>query len=704
MGIKMKKAVVLLLVVSILTGMLSACSNSSTKVAKSDASSAQTQTNSTDSSQTKPGTNEEAQALEAPMLTEQVKAGTLPMLKDRMPAASDVMVEPVVESLGEYGGSITMTGSDQGHWGWGEYTEEPMFRFKQDGSGQVEANVAKSYSANEDATVWTIQLREGMKWSDGEPFTTDDVIFYYDHMSTPALNPDRTAVPVDAAGYYPAYTSKPYNCYQVAKDGKTYWAKFDKVDDYTFTITFAAPKPDFPVAVTVDNKWMYLPKHFYINYVARKDGVKDDPTFPLITEEQAIANANKDFGKQWEDYSTLGHDIGYYNWDYAIVPQVRSFIAVKDNWNTVGETYELVRNPYFFKTDSEGRQLPYLDSLKFEIINDNDQVVLKQSAGEFDISTAGAADFATVATATQASHTPVQWRTADWSNDLSLTLCQSVADLDKRALFQDLRFREALSISVDRNLVNATLFNGQSKPAQASVAEGAEGYDSEWTNKWTEFDVAKANSLLDEITEPWDKAEGTYRKMKGTERDVEIVITISNPSIEGDYVAMLQSAYKAVGIKISDKVDAEMTKSILINNIEARFEKMSVTTPAIRPDAIVPMRNFSCWYGAYGKWYEDGKTTANGGIEPTGDMMELINAYDAMKAASGSTRDQVVAENVQKIYDLHKKNIWIIGFLTPLPVNFIINNKLKNFAPDLVMADEYRSPGIMHPEQLYLAK
>jgi peptide/nickel transport system substrate-binding protein len=369
----MKKVVSLMLTVALIITMLPGCSKS--KTTNNDDSATPTVAATDSGSAAGPTAAAEANSKEAPMLAEQVAAGTLPKLEDRMPAAEDIMVESDVMSIGTYGGSITSTTNDQGHWGWGPWAEESMFRFKQDGSGQVEANVCKNFSANEDATVWTIELRKGMKWSDGQPFTADDVIFYYDHMSTPALNPDCTAVSVDDPNYYPAYTSKPYNCYQVIKDGKTYWAKFDKVDDYKFTVTFAAPKPNFPEAVAVDNKWMFLPKHFYINYVARKDGVSDDASFPLITEEQAIANANKDFGKEWADYSTMGKDIGYYNWDYAIVPQIRSFIAVKDNWNTVGETYELVRNPYFWKTDSEGHQLPYLDSLKFEIINDADQIV-----------------------------------------------------------------------------------------------------------------------------------------------------------------------------------------------------------------------------------------------------------------------------------------------------------------------------------------
>ncbi len=640
---------------------------------------------------------------EAPMLAEQVAVGKLPPLNERLPAAADVMVEPDVVSLGQYGGSITMQSNDNGRWSaWGYISEQSMFRFKQDGSGEAEPNVCKDFYPNEDSTVWTIRLREGMRWSDGEPFTADDVLFYYNHMSTPALSEDRTAVAADAPGYYSAYTSKPYNCYQVVKDGKKYWAEFAKVHDYEFTVTFAAPKPSFAQDVAVDNKWMFLPKHFYINYVARKDGVADDATFPLITEEQALANANRDFGRQWESYSTMSKAIGYYYWDYAIVPQLRSFIAVKDNWNVVGETYELVRNPYFWKTDSEGRQLPYLDSVKFRIINEQDQITLAASAGEFDI--IDPLEFSVVATALKDTHTLRPWASAAWSTDENIQLNLTVKDLDKRALFQDKRFREALSICVDRNLMNETLRNGVSRPWQASVGEGLPGYDPEWSFKWTEFDVAKANALLDEITEPWDGKEGTYRKMKGTGRDVEIILTIKDPSLYGDFVSLLQSAYKAIGVKLSDKVDADSRTTMLSNDVEASIEVTSVSTPALRPDSIVPMRNVAFWHSAFGKWYEDGKSEANGGIAPTGDVLKLIEAYDRMKAAAGPGRDEIVAQCVQEIYDLHKENVWLIGYLAPMPSRNLVSNKLRNFPQGLLSVDEFRFLGLGRPEQWWIEK
>lgn len=696
----MKKLALLSLAV-LMTASLSACGGKQSPANAPDLAGSSTENTAADAPKgagggaDRGGTSEK----EAPQLAERVTSGELPPVADRLPKAEDIMIETDEMELGKYGGSITVTTNDNGRWGWGPWTEQSLFRFKQDGSGEVEANVCKEFSANEDSTVWTIKLREGMKWSDGEPLTADDFIFYYDHMSTPALNEDRTARDAEAEDYFSAYTSKAYNCYQASKDGKRYWAEFAKVNDYEYTVTFAAPKPSFAVDVAVDNKWGVLPKHFFKNYVARRDGVSDDPDFPLITEEQALANGNKDFGMQWDSYSTMGKSIGYYNWDYAIVPQLRSFIAVKDNWNQVGETYELVRNPYFWKTDSEGRQLPYLDSIKFKIINEKDQVTLQAMSGEFDVyDTNPNGDYSTVAPALAQTHNIVPWISADWNTEAGIQLNQTVRDLDKRALFQDKRFREALSICVDRSLLNETLMNGVSEPWQAS----APGAGEDWSKKWTEYDVDRANSLMDEMTEPWDGASGTYRKMKGTNKDAEIILSIKEPSQSGDFISLITSAYAQIGVKLSTKVDADYRTTMLSNDVEASVEMTSASTPAIRPDSMVPMRNVAVWHSAYGKWYEDGKSEENGGIAPEGDVLKLVEAYDTMQAASGPERDKVVAECVQEIYDLHKENVWLIGYLKPLPHRYVINKNLKNFPEGLVWVDEFRFENLARPEQIWL--
>ncbi len=74
----------------------------------------------------------------------------------------------------------------------------------------------------------------------------------------------------------------------------------------------------------------------------------------------------------------MGKAIGYYNWKHHIVPQVRPWIATKDNWNKAGEIYTLVRNPYFFKTDPSGRQLPYIDKIDIQIINEDETTSIKK--------------------------------------------------------------------------------------------------------------------------------------------------------------------------------------------------------------------------------------------------------------------------------------------------------------------------------------
>lgn len=302
----------------------------------------------------------------------------------------------------------------------------------------------------------------------------------------------------------------------------------------------------------------------------------DDPTFPLISEEEALANANRDFGKQWDSYSTMG----------------------------------------------------------------------------------------------------------------------------KRTLFQDIRFREALSICVDRNLLNETLTNGMSDPWQTS----APGADESWSKKWTEYDVDGANALMDELTEPWDRTPETYRKMKGTNKDIEIIVSVREPSESGDFLSLLQAAYKKIGVRLSTKVDTDFRTTMLSNDVEACVEIISASTPAIRPDSIVPIRSVMVWFSAYGKWYEDGKTEANGGIEPTGDMRKLIDAYDRMTAACGPDRQQVVDECVKEIYDLHELNVWLIGYLKPLPERFIVNKNLKNFKEGLMYVDEFRFEGLAHPEQFWMAE
>ena len=192
---------------------------------------------------------------EAPMLAEQVQAGTLPALADRIPTEADVYVETEYspEETPSYGGTIrTYNG---GMWYFGPFTEEPLFRLVDDGT--VAPNVAKSYDLSDDGLVYTIHLREGMKWSDGTPFTATDCVYYYNYVLVTDVDNETGKVTKSNAGRY-------YNWYMTKdENGVMRPAQVRYVDDVTFTISLYSPKPTLLQAICIDNKWMFCPKEWY---------------------------------------------------------------------------------------------------------------------------------------------------------------------------------------------------------------------------------------------------------------------------------------------------------------------------------------------------------------------------------------------------------------------------------------------------------
>ncbi len=116
---------------------------------------------------------------EAPDLAAKVAAGELPPLEERMP--DEPMVMETLDSIGEYGGTLRraiLGGGDQ-HNILRQIGTELMVRWSHDWS-EVKPNIAKSWTVSDDATTYTFELRPGMRWSDGEPFSADDIMFWYE--------------------------------------------------------------------------------------------------------------------------------------------------------------------------------------------------------------------------------------------------------------------------------------------------------------------------------------------------------------------------------------------------------------------------------------------------------------------------------------------------------------------------------------------
>ena len=646
-------------------------------------------------------------AKEAPMLAEKVAAGELPALEERLPVADDVFVETEytpVDEIPNYGG--TMRTPNGGMWYFGPICEEPLFRLLEDGS--VEPNVAKGYDLSKDGLVYTIHLREGMKWSDGTPFTAEDCVYYYNYVLV-------TDVDGESGDVVKSNTTKYYNWYRTADPndgGKIKPAQVRYVDDTTFTIALYSPKPTLLQAIAIDNKWMFCPKAWYKDIMANDaekahwSGETDlkligGEGLETVTEEQALANAAaRSALYTFEDYTKLCDQLGYRYWQYAGRPTLRP-------WNITSalteQTLVFERNPYYWKVDAEGRQLPYVDKIEFASMDSslNAQEIM---AGNIDFCGFGNDAFPTYKAGefggvyTIKNMVSPNWTTA------SLQLNQTYRDAQYAKLFSEIDFRHALSIAVDRDEMNNILYNGMAQPQQVAAPEGTAEYIEGATTKWIEMDVDQANALLDGIDLISDElnADG-FRTFVGGENDgkaITLEVETTATETEAQAVALLGQYYKKIGVQVVEVANTDNNKrneKYYAGDVAmASFESgTSVFNIMLRPDYLAANRNNTCWLGKYGMEHVDNITP-----EPGTPMAGIVDATVEMVKAS--TIEELKAA-CDKILQNHFENTWIIGFLADSASRYAVNNRIHNFREGWVMCDELRFLGNNRPYSWFIA-
>lgn len=596
---------------------------------------------------------------EAPMLTEQVNAGTLPKVEDRLPVKEDVFVEQASYlTIGNYGGELKRILNGKAGWGTGKLVEEGLFRFTAEAT--VEPNVAKGYDVNADATVYTIYLREGMKWSDGEDFTADDCVFFYNSMCLKET-----------------FGKSLMACWKDA-DGNP--ATVEKVDDYTFTVKFAAGKVDFIERVAVDAKWTFAPEHYHHDLMAE-----------FVGEETAMANAAaRGFG--FSDLKSLGKETQYYFWNYAGIPTLNSFVlSTEAGKNDVtGDYFEYVRNPYYWKVDAEGNQLPYIDKITYTRISDVSQGIMLLLDGSNDFATVAMEDITTILE----SDTKIniyEWSATDWGDTRTqLQFNLSVADEKLNALFNNKDFRQAMSICVDRNEVANLLSDGWQKGGQAAPQPGSLGYSEEWANKWTEYDVASAKKLFESAGLVMG-SDGFYDFADGTDFVLNIV-SVADSGAATSY-EVLETYWRAAGIKCTFRdydrsyIDTKMQE----NGLECVLLPVTAAgdlSIILKPNSMVPGTATNVvWYG--------NMTEATA----TGDLLKLIQLNNKLaKTADTEERNEIALEMLK----LHEENMWVLNYMESSKTYHAVNARIKNFLPVAAWSDILRDLGIAHVQCWYI--
>ena len=570
---------------------------------------------------------------ESPMLTEMVEAGDLPAVDDRLPVTPRV-VDPYSE-VGQYGGEMRMgfVGNNPG-WGglWYVTGWENLVSWAPDFSGVV-PNIAESWEVSDDVREYTFHLREGMRWSDGEPFTADDIMFYIEDV----LFNEEISPAGPGADWLPREGAEEFRA--------------EKIDDYTVKFIFANPYGTFLYTIPQWNgrHITWFPKHyltqFHADYnpdvadlVATTDGVEDwvglfnlRASGPTDDTNNYFNNLDRPLLHPWIPTSVLG-----------------------------GSTQmTMVRNPYYFKVDTEGNQLPYIDSILGISYQDDEARNLAMVNGDLDyIKDANGREFYFDALDTGAPII-ISFFSSEAGTTNTLHFNLETEDEALREVFNNVNFRIAMSHALNREEIIEIVHQGQGTPAQASPLEDSPLYNERLTTQYTEYDVDLANQLLDEIA-PERDGDG-YRLMSNGER---LSFVLSIPNSESWQSAWVQVGelvvgyWEAVGVEaLLDAASADvMTERRENNNYEATMytgEGGAGITPILQPRYYVPGDFDSLWAVSWFYWFAEASDAVT--IEPPQEIQDIRAQFEAVGQQS-SQEAQIAA--MAEVLEIAADRFW----------------------------------------------
>ena len=580
--------------------------------------------------------------IEPPSLAPLVESGKLPPLAQRLPDKPAVLsMDQPGQSIGRHGGTLnTIMARSKDVRLMVVYGYARLVKF--DRNLDLVPDILERIDVK-DGKSFTFYLRPGHKWSDGAPFTTEDFRYYWEDVANnDLLSPIGPSALLRVDGELPTVTI---------------------IDKTTLRYAWSKPNPAFlPALAGARPFYIYRPAHYLRKYHARYNDT-----------EKLNATAKKQGQRNWAALHNK-YDHQYKNKNIKL-PTLQPWV---NTTRGPAERFIFKRNPYYYKIDRNGLQLPYIDQVIFSIASGK-IIPAQVGTGQSDLQ-ARYLRFANF-TFLKANEKKSRYQTRLWriakGSHLTLFPNLNVNDPVWRKLLREVRFRRALSLAVDRFELNQVIYFGLALEAQNTVLPESTLFRKEYQKAWASHDPKQANRLLDSLG--LDKRNDSGIRLLADGRPVEIIVESTGESTEeADILELVADQWAKVGVKMLTKPSQ---REVMRNRIYAGETLMAISsglengvpTADMDPSGLAPTEQVQYQWSKWGQYRE-----TNGRMGQPVDMaapkrLAALNAKWRQATSTAQRRDiwhEMLAINADQIFTIGL----ISGVLQPV----VVRNNLRN--------------------------
>jgi peptide/nickel transport system substrate-binding protein len=586
----------------------------------------------------------------------------LPPVEERLPA-EPLVLQPYFD-IGKYGGQLDgiSNATEAGTSDLLSVRHVNLVRFDDDYL-TIKPDIAKGWEWNDDFTEITFFLREGHKWSDGQPFTAADVAFWFN----------------DVVLSEEIYQSPPAR-YLI---GDEPW-KVDAIDDTTVKFSFAAPTPGILTFFATTFGQPFLPKHFFEQY-----HIKYNPDADALAAELGFEGwgdlVNEFYGAS--DWTDVPSPLLKGSFDF-VKPTLEGHILVADT----ADGRHLVPNPYFHQVDTVGNQLPYISEIDETYLPDIEVQKLKMTSGEVDYKTQGVLleDYPLLKENEELGGYETNLAVAPAVGQV-YAFNTTHKDPGLYEIFNDVRFRRAMSLAINRDEINEIVYLGQGIPGQFVPADPAT-FDVvlPYTEVDAAYDPEQAKALLDEMGLVDTDGDGFREKLDGS--NLTILLQYSTQETSPKMHELVRDYWADVGVRFDLKEVTSDEYRTQGNNNDLDLtawggKGIPSFNLALDPEVMYPPFGGYFNPGTGFMWAAWVDSAGAEGVEPPEDALKLYDLKDEFVTyALGTDDSNRVLEQITKI---HTDNLWLIGTVGRVPQPNIHRTVLKNFNPFSVWTSSY---------------